>query len=257
MLGDLERAVGRGLHDRITHVRQVGDALPVNQAIAAARLGAALDRVACHRARREEVPRVRPPLERMHQRREREPGVGHPARDHDVGTAPQRIHHGAGTKVGVGREDAVANVAQRAPGVEVPELVAPREQPVQPAEQVISRDDTDPQSAAQSQPPCRVRDRLRAGARVHAARVRRHLDPPLRQSRQDALHGGDEVLGVAERRIARALLLEDGHRDLGQVVHHQVVDGPPGHLSIGSFEPVSPEALARGNANGTWRRSHQ
>ena len=46
-----------------------------------------------------------------------------------------------------------------------------------------------------------------------------------------------------------ALLLQDRHGDLGQVVESQVVDGPLLDEADRSFQPVAPEALAVGDAN--------
>src|SRR5207244_2068189 len=59
-----------------------------------------------------------------------------------------------------------------------------------------------------------------------------------------------KVLGVPERRVARFLLLQDGHGHFGQVVHHQIVDRPARHLAIGRLEPIAPEPLAGGDPHG-------
>src|SRR5204862_276946 len=70
------------------------------------------------------------------------------------------------------------------------------------------------------------------------------------------LHERDEIFRVPERRIARLLFLEDGHRDFGEVVHHEEVYGSTGHLSVRRFEPVSPEPLPRGDAEPLGRGGH-
>src|SRR5438552_3306108 len=80
--------------------------------------------------------------------------------------------------------------------------------------------------------------------------VRRPVRPTLHEQRQDPRHLVDEVLGVARGGVAGLLLLEDRHRDFGEVVHLQIVDGPPGHLAVGCLQPISPESLARGDAHG-------
>ena len=51
------------------------------------------------------------------------------------------------------------------------------------------------------------------------------------------------------RRVALLLLLQNRHRDFGEVVEHQVVDRPAFHLATRRVEPVAPEALAGGDAN--------
>src|SRR5207248_1873752 len=58
--------------------------------------------------------------------------------------------------------------------------------------------------------------------------------------------------------VARFLLLQDGHGHFGQVVHHQVIDGPARHLAVRRLEPVAPEALAGGDPHGARapRRRH-
>src|SRR5439155_1502401 len=108
----------------------------------------------------------------------------------------------------------------------------------------------DAQPAGKLQPARDLRDRLGAGARVHAARVGRDPDAPLDDDREDALHQRHEVLGVPERRVARLLLLQDGHGHFGQVVHHEVIDGPARHLAVRRLEPVAPESLAGGDPDG-------
>src|SRR2546427_8240047 len=70
---------------------QIGDALPVHQAVASGALGAALDRVPRHGPRREQVPGVGLPVEGVNQRRERESRVGDAAGDHDIRAASQRL----------------------------------------------------------------------------------------------------------------------------------------------------------------------
>jgi hypothetical protein len=48
------------------------------------------------------------------------------------------------------------------------------------------------------------------------------------------------------------LFLHDGHGDLGEVVHHQVVDRAALHLPDGRLQPVAPEPLAGGDSDD-WR----
>ena len=73
--------------DRIADVREIGNVLPVVEAVAAGALRAALDDVAGDDARREPVPVVGAPAELVAQRRHRERGVGRAAGDDDVRAA--------------------------------------------------------------------------------------------------------------------------------------------------------------------------
>src|SRR5690606_1090858 len=59
------------------------------------------------------------------------------------------------------------------------------------------------------------------------------------------------VARVAHVGIALLLLLDDRHRDLGQIVEHQVVDGPLLHLATRRLEPIAPEALSRSDTYNT------
>ena len=51
----------------------------------------------------------------------------------------------------------------------------------------------------------------------------------------------EKVGRIARVGIARALLLQDRHRDFGEVVHHQVVDGPAFHLPARARSGSSPQ----------------
>src|SRR2546423_1819799 len=258
MLRDLERPVRTRFDDRVPHVGEVGNALPVDEAVAAAALGAALDRVTRHGAGGEQVPGIGTPVEGVDHRREREAGVGDAARDDDVRAAAQRIDHGPGPEVGVGREHPIAYVGERPARIEVSQVVPPGQEAVQPPQQIVPRHDPDAQPAFELEAARDVGDGLGAGARVHTARVGRDLDAPLDDDRQDALHQRHEVLGVTERLVARLLLLQDGHGHFGQVVHHEIVDRPARHLAVRRFEPVAPEPLPGGDPHGARapRRRH-
>src|SRR5207247_9622940 len=78
------------------------------------------------------------------------------------------------------------------------------------SQQIVPRHHADPELAAEPQAARDLGHRLRAAAGVHATGVGGDLDPPLRDDRQDALHQGDEVLGVPERGSAGLWLLQVG-----------------------------------------------
>src|SRR2546428_818719 len=167
-----------GFDNGVANVREVGNALPVHAAVAPAALGAALDGVARHGAGGELVPVVGAPAEGMDHGREREARIGDPSGDDDVRPLAQRLHDRRSAEVSVGREHAVANLAQRAARVEVLQVVAPREQAVEPREEVVARHDPDPQLPAQPELPCGRGHRLPPAPPVHPAGVRRHVPPP-------------------------------------------------------------------------------
>src|SRR5690606_17271920 len=83
----------------------------------------------------------------------------------------------------------------------------------------------------------------------HATGIGDHANTAVHHRRQYALHRADEVAGIAERRVALPLLLQDGHGHFGQVVQHQVVDRPALDLALGGIQSVAPEALPRGHPN--------
>src|SRR5439155_10079971 len=82
-------------------------------------------------------------------------------------------------------------------------------------------------------------------------------DAPLRDDGQDPLHLRDEIRCVAACRVARFLFLQDGHRDFGEVIHHQVVDGATCHLTIRRFEPISPKPLPACDPDRCRTRGHR
>jgi hypothetical protein len=180
-------------------------------------------------------------------RAQRESGVGHPSGDDDIGTAAQRLHDRCHAEVGVGRQHPVADLGERAAGFHVRQRMTPGDELVEATQDVVTRHQPNPDLPPEAEPAGHVEHRLRAAARIHAAGVRGDLDPALDDVRQDPLHQRHEVTRVPGARIARLLLLHDGHRHFGEVVHHQVVDGSTAHLPHGSLQPIAPEPLARGN----------
>src|SRR5438034_1931450 len=154
-------------------------------------------------------------------------------------------------------EDAVADVAQRPAGIEVLELVPAGHQAIEPAEQVVPRHDANLEFPGETELLRHRGDRRGAGARIHAPGIRRDLDPALDHGRQDPLHLRDEIRGVAQRRVTRLLLLEDGHRHFGEVVHHEVIDRTTLHLTVWRFQPVSPEPLPGRDAHRRRSRGHR
>src|SRR5258706_635717 len=128
--------------------------------------------------------------------------------------------------------------------------MAARDQAVQPAQQVITRDDADRELAAELEPPRHLGERHGTRARIHAPRVGRDSYAALDHGREDPLHLRYEVGRVAARGIAVFLFLQDGHRDFGEIVHHEVIDRSAAHLAVRRFQPVSPKPLPSRDSDG-------
>ena len=84
VFGDNKSPVGRRFDDGETHVGKVRNAAPLKLAIAARRLGAALDNVPRNGSRGEPVPVVLGPVKLVNQRCECESGVCCTASDDDM-----------------------------------------------------------------------------------------------------------------------------------------------------------------------------
>ncbi len=84
---------------------------------------------------------------------------------------------------------------------------------------------------------------------IHAARVGDHSHTALGDAGQHALDRADEVARVPHVRVALLLLLQNAHRDFGEIVEHQVVDRTTLDLPARRLEPIAPEALPRRDAN--------
>jgi hypothetical protein len=145
--------------------------------------------------------------------------------------------------------DALAHGRERLARVHVAQLDAARDEVVEPVQHVVAGDGADAEAAREPEVARDPAHGRGAPLGVDAARVRRHADVALDARGQNLAHQRHEVARVARRGVARALLLHDRHRDLGQVVEHQVVYRPPLDLPHGRVEHVAPEALAAGDAD--------
>ena len=84
-------------------------------------------------------------------------------------------------------------------------------------------------------------DRGTAAERIDAAGIGDDSDAALHARREHIAKMRDEIGRIARRRIAGALFLQDRHRDFGEVVHHQVVDGATFDLSLRGALGSSPQ----------------
>ena len=121
---------------------------------------------------------------------------------------------------------------------------------VESRQQIVAGDDADPNLV-------RRRRASRATSRTAAAQAGGFTPPALAITRtprsataaKHALHRADEVARVSHLRVALLLLLQNRHRDFGEVVEHQIVDVPALDLAPRRLEPVAPEALPRRDAH--------
>ena len=123
------------------------------------------------------------------------------------------------------------------------------DQLIQTREEIVARHDADPHRTGHPMLHRDLTNRLGASARVDAAGVGDHAHAARRDRRQHALDRANEVARVTHVRVALFLLLQNAHRDFGEVVEHQVVDLPAFDLASRRLEPVSPEPLPRRDAD--------
>ena len=223
--------------------------------VAAGRLRAALDDVAGGDGAGQPVPIVACPAEAPGRRAHDQRGVADPPGDDDVGAAAERLGDAPAAEVGVGRQRIAAGVeGERRAAVEVAEALAGAAQLAQVRHQIIPFDDGDTRLLAQL-----VRQRRQGvaeAARIEPAGVRHDLDVARQTLAQDLLQlrheGADEAAAPA-----LALLGEDGHGQLGQVVAGEHVDGPATHHLGGTGGPIAPEARAVGDTQRRRRHARQ
>ena len=207
-------------------------------------------------ARRHLVPIVRRPFELVTQRRHRERGVGAASRDHNVCAAFQRFDNWCRADVRVGRQHAIANRRQRLARVHVREFVSGGEQFVDAAQQVVACDNANLELAAQ--PHLFGSSEYGGGTRlrIYTARIRNHLHSLVHDRRKHTLHRADEIARVTHFRVALLLLLQNRHRDFGEIVEHQIIDVSTFDLTTWCFQPIAPEALPAGDSYNAFGIRH-
>ena len=119
------------------------------------------------------------------------------------------------------------------------------------AEQIVAGDDSDSERALPPGFPGYRFYRHGTRGRIHTPRIRNYLHTPFEYGGKDAFHRTHEVARVAKRRIALLLLLENRHRDFGEVVEHQVINRPAFHLTARCVEIIAPESLTGGDADNS------
>ena len=124
-----------------------------------------------------------------------------------------------------------------------------RHQFVEARQNVVPRHDANTDLAAYAVPGRRVEQRLGARHRIHAAGIGDHFHAAFGDGRKHTLHRADEVPRVPHARIAFLLLLQNRHRDFGEVVKHEIIDLTTFHLTARRFQPIAPESLTAGDAH--------
>ena len=114
---------------------------------------------------------------------------------------------------------------------------------------VIAGHDADFQASLAARAGERGRHCFSASFRIHAAGVRDYLYLALDNLLGAAFDHLRKIASVPGLRIARVLLFENRHGDLGQIVEGQVVDRPAAELFERRFERVAPKALGIGDAD--------
>lgn len=201
---------------------------------AAGRLAAALDDVAGEAAGGQQVEVVVGPAEFVHQRPQRHGAVDAASGDHHLGTGRQRGGDRRGAEVGVGAQHLLGQ------GVAAEHVLdAALAHGRHLRADVVAFDHGDAQRDAFGFG--HGLQRSRAAVRIDAARVADHLDPlPLHLAEHRLHRDVDEVGGPAQLGLLGARRRQDGHRGLGQVVEHQVVE-PPSFTSCGAATMLSPQ----------------
>jgi len=202
-----------------------------------------VEKVAGETARGEPVVVGRPPAELVDQRPELDRAVDAAPGDHHLRTAIQRLRDRERAEIGVrachagGKRRAAPQVAHAA-----------RAEDFDLRQQIVALDDRDRKPDARRLG--NLRHRCGTGGRVQAARVADHPDPLRRDLAHHAAHHDRREVGrIAERRILLPGAREDRHRQLGQIVEHQVLDASVAHELRRADARVAPETGCASDAH--------
>ena len=215
-LGQLEITVGMTDGNGVTNVVPVRHRFPVGKHTAGG-LRAALKQVAHQAASRQQVILVILPGVFVHQRAQCQRTVHAATRNHNVRTLIQSGLDGQSAQIGIGSQQRLGQsfAADRF-------LHAIGSELFNAGHQIVAQHDSHLQwdlvGGAKSF------NRFLAGTRVDAAGVREHLDTAPCNFFQVRLEVGDKIWRKSCVRIFQSRLCQQRHRDLGQIIHHQVLD---------------------------------
>ena len=196
---------------------------------------------------------MRRPSELVDQRREGDGRVGDAAGDDHVGAKLERLHQPGGADIRICRQHAIANGGERLTGIHVDQRLACRNDRVEIREEIVAEHHRYFHAVAQTEIVCERADGRAAGQRIHASRVGDDANAAVDAGRQHISQMNEHVSRIPAVGISRALLLQNCHGDLGEVVHHQIIDGAALDLTPRGGGVVSPEPAAIGHDDALFR----
>ena len=186
--------------------------------IAAGDLAGAFQQMPGDGALPQQIPVVHRPAEGMDHRRQEQRRIGRAAGDDDIGARRQRLRHRFGAEIGIGGQEPVAELPDRA--VELHDLEVAV---LAGIEHVVADDGGDLQRGQ----PERLRDvggLARRRFRVGGAHVGDDLDAFGGAERQHRAHPLFEQRVIAAVRIFHPRLLCQRHRAFAEALEHEVLD---------------------------------
>ena len=113
--------------------------------------------------------------------------------------------------------------------------------------QIVAKDERDLHAIGDAKLFCESFDRGAAGEGIDASGVGDDADAALDARRQHIAKMREEIGRISRFRLAGALLLQNRHRDFGEVVHDEVVDRSTFDLPARRRRVVAPESAAIGD----------
>ena len=202
----MEVAVRIGFDDREADVGEIRNRLPIDLAVATARLCPALDDVTCYGSGCKFVPLFGTPSELVDRRRQSQRGVGRAPRDNHLSSGFKRFDQGKRSQVDVGTQNLWTDRLDRLAAVDIVEGNAPIKHFVHSFIDVVTQDDRH-FAAFDARSSRGVDDCSGTGPRVDPAGIRDDPDISLHESRKNAGREGNKVAGISLGRVALFLLL--------------------------------------------------
>ena len=170
------------------------------------------------------VPVVSRPVERPRGGADDDRCIGNPGADHNIGSVAECLDDAPGAEVDVGGDRRYTHVAQRGAGIEVAQVEAVAEPAVDAVGDIVTLDVGD--LRVQAKALGELGQSLSHPSRIQAAGVGDNLDAPVQTGTEYVLHLREEGAGVALVRATLPRLPQNQHRQLGEVVTGQEINGP-------------------------------
>ena len=145
----------------------------------------------------------------------------------------------------------VGYLQQEPPLNEEKDVIGNLEEAVEPIHEIVTGYEAYAGSPTDARCLAGFHEGLGTPFRVHSTRVRDDANTALHAGGEDPLHKRYEVPSKTGLGITRALLLHDRHRDLSQIVEHEVVDRTAFDLTDRCLEIIPPKALTARNPNNS------